>query len=330
MMPQATAPHLADSPLITSRRGQFWIPGDLTSTNHGTLQRGPMLVTWEAPQVITWLHLVIFVHGGGGQGSVWLFALGGKPWGAAHFVEAGFATYVVDRPGMGRSPYNLEVLGPMGGAFPYEAAIKLFASSAQVAEHTQWPWSREPGRRELDQLLSGFGPLPADLAASQELDAARIVSLLDITGPAVLVTHFAGGPAGWLVADKAPNDVVAIAAIEPMGPPFAEFPFGALQWGLATASIILLASSKRLRTSGMLHQPTSRFRPSPTSRWRCSLAVRRYSRIGLPRRWTSSWRKRAGSTCRRRASSATDTVSSSTRTRPFGPSSTGSSACPAK
>jgi pimeloyl-ACP methyl ester carboxylesterase len=228
-------PHFADASLVTSRRGQFWIPGDVTSTPFGTVQRGPMYVMWEAPEVVSRPYPVVLVHGGGGQGSEWLFTLDGKPGWAAHFVAAGFATYVVDRPGMGRSPFHPEVVGPMGAAFPYEAAMGLFAPPDCSAGQTQWPFSREIGGPELDQLLAGLGPLPADLADSQELDAARLVSLLDMIGPVVLVTHSAGGPAGWLVADKSPNNVAGIAAVEPMGPPFAEFPFGSLDWGLTTA-----------------------------------------------------------------------------------------------
>ena len=85
--------------------------------------------------------------------------------------------------------------------------------------------------------MAGFGPLPTDLAASQELDAARLVSLLERIGPSVLVTHSAGGPAGWLATDRTPANVVGVAAIEPMGPPFATFPIGSLDWGLTTAPI---------------------------------------------------------------------------------------------
>lgn len=236
-MAATRAPHFANAPLVTSRRGQFWIPGDVTSTPFGTVQRGAMYVMWEAPEAVSQPYPVVLVHGGGGQGSEWLFTLDGKPGWAAHFVAAGFATYVVDRPGMGRSPYHPEVIGPMGSVFPYEAAIGLFAPPTRAAEQTQWPFSRQSGGPELDQLLAGFGPLPADLADSQELDAARLVTLLEMIGPAVLVTHSAGGPAGWLVADKSPDNVAGIAAIEPMGPPFAEFPFGSLHWGLTTAPI---------------------------------------------------------------------------------------------
>lgn len=232
------APHLADAPLVTSRRGQFWIPGDVVSSAYGTAQRAPMYVAWEAPEVVTRPYPVVLVHGGGGQGSEWLGTVDGRPGWAAHFVAAGFATYVVDRPGHGRSPYHPDIVGPMGPAAPYEAAVGLFAPPDRADEHTQWPFSREIGGPELDQLLAGCGPLPADLAVSQELDAARLVSLLELIGPAVVVTHSAGAPAGWLVTDRAPDQVVAVAAIEPLGPPFGGFPgIGSLDWGLTAAPL---------------------------------------------------------------------------------------------
>ncbi|GAA4536885.1 alpha/beta fold hydrolase [Pseudonocardia xishanensis] len=196
-----------------------------------------MYVEWEAPEVVSRPHPLVLVHGGGGQGSEWLTTVDGKPGWAAHFVAAGFATYVVDRPGLGRSPYHPELIGPMGSVFPYEAAVGLFAPPARAAEQTQWPFGRESGSPELDHLVAGFGPLPTDLAASQELDAARLVSLLERIGPSVLVTHSAGGPAGWLATDRTPTNVVGVAAIEPMGPPFATFPIGSLDWGLTTAPI---------------------------------------------------------------------------------------------
>jgi pimeloyl-ACP methyl ester carboxylesterase len=204
-----------------------------------------MYVEWEAPEVITQPYPLVLVHGGGGQGSEWLTTVDEKPGWAAHFVAAGFATYVVDRPGLGRSPYHPDLIGPMGQVFPYEAAVALFAPPARTAEQTQWPFSRESGSPELDHLVAGFGPLPADLAASQELDAARLVSLLQRIGPSVLVTHSAGGPAGWLATDRTPANVVGVAAIEPMGPPFATFPIGSLDWGLTTAPVTFARQFER-------------------------------------------------------------------------------------
>lgn len=234
-----TAPHAAPNvPAVTTRRGHFWIPGDPVQVSSGTAQRAPMFVQWEAPEQVTREFPLVLVHGGGGQGTDWLGTVDGRPGWAQHFVAAGFAVYVVDRPGHGRSPYHPEVIGPMGGQFSYEAAVGLFAPPDRAGEQTAWAWGREPGDDGLDQLVAAFGPLPADLGWSQELDADRLARLLDRIGPAVLVTHSAGGPVGWLAADRRPELVEAIVAVEPMGPAFVEFPgMGALHWGLTSAAV---------------------------------------------------------------------------------------------
>ncbi|WP_046471092.1 alpha/beta fold hydrolase [Allosalinactinospora lopnorensis] len=237
MAPQP-APHVAVDHEITVRRGHFWIPGERVETAHGTVQRAPMFVHWEAPPKTAHPYPLVLVHGGGGQGTDWTGTPDGRPGWATRFVEAGFAVYVVDRCGHGRSPFHPDVVGAMGGQFPYEAAKALFLPDEVRPEQTQWVYEREIGSPHIDQLLCPMGPLPADLAESQRMDADRLGRLLDITGPAVLVTHSAGGPVGWLVADARPGRVAAIAAIEPMGPAFAEFPgFGKLAWGLTAHRI---------------------------------------------------------------------------------------------
>ncbi|WP_410638469.1 hypothetical protein [Amycolatopsis sp. lyj-346] len=44
-----SAPHVAGGHEITVRRGQFWVPGERVRTEHGTVQRAPLFVQWEAP-----------------------------------------------------------------------------------------------------------------------------------------------------------------------------------------------------------------------------------------------------------------------------------------
>lgn len=229
-----TAPHVAGGHRVTVRRGQFWVPGERVRTEHGTVQRAPLFVQWEAPPGDAHPIPLVLVHGGGGQGTDWTGTPDGRPGWATRFVEAGFAVYVVDRCGHGRSPYHPDVVAPMGAPFPYEAARALFFPEEARDAQTQWTY----GPEHVDQLLCPMGPLPADLAESQRLDAERLGRLLDIVGEAVLVTHSAGGPVGWLTADARPDRVAAIAAVEPMGPPFAEFPgLGTLTWGLTSAEI---------------------------------------------------------------------------------------------
>lgn len=223
---------------LASHRGQFWVPGEPVDAPHGTVHKGPMFVEWEVLDPETAKPPLVLVHGGGGQGTDWLSTIDGSPGWARSFVEAGYPVYVVDRVGHGRSPYHPDVIGEMGGVLPYEAAVGLFAPPDRAEQQIQWAWGREPGDPGLEQLVAGFGPLPADLGYSQQLDADRLVRLLDEIGPAILVTHSAGGPVGWVTADRRPDLVRAVVALEPLGPEFVEFPgMGTLDWGLTAAPI---------------------------------------------------------------------------------------------
>ena len=226
-----------NAPVRASRRGHFWIPGERVVGGGKTFQRGPMFVEWEAPERVTQPCPLVLVHGGALQGTEWLDTPDGRPGWAQRFVEAGYATFVVDRPGQGRSPYHPEVIGPIGVPFPYEEGREVFFPPAAADTHTQFPF--DPGdAAALDAFIAPYGPLPADLAASQEMDADRLARLLDRIGPAVIVTHSASGSDGWLVADRRPGLVVAIVTVEPMGPAFAETPnIGTLDWGLTAAPI---------------------------------------------------------------------------------------------
>lgn len=233
-----TPPHEADAPLVTSRKGRFWVPGEVVSTAAGTVQKGPLFVEWEAPQNPSSPVPLILVHGGGGQGTDWMVTPDGRPGWATRFVEAGRIVYVVDRPGHGRSPYHPDVIGQMGGPFPYEAGEGLFSPAEISDKQTQWVFGHGPGVAAVNQFMAAMGPLPQDLAESQRMDADRLAQLLDLVGPSVLVTHSAGGPAGWLTAQARPDAVRGIIAVEPVGPPFGEIPgIGRLDWGLTAAPV---------------------------------------------------------------------------------------------
>lgn len=225
------------TPVRTVRRGQFWVPGERVVVDGLTYQAGPMFVEWEAPENVTRPFPIVLMHGGGFQGTEWLDTPDGRPGWAQRLVEAGYPVLVVDRPGHGRSPFHVGTLGAMGPAFSYEGGRRIYVPENQAARHTQWPF--DPGdEAAMDDFIAGYGPLPADLAASQRMDADRMAALLDRIGPAILVTHSASGPDGWLIADRRPELVVAIVSIEPMGPPFAEIPnIGPLAWGPAAAPL---------------------------------------------------------------------------------------------
>ena len=226
-----------NKPVRAVRRGHFWVPGERVARDGESYQRGPMFVEWEAPEHIIKPFPIVLVHGGGFQGSEWFDTPDGRPGWAQRLVEAGYAVLVVDRPGHGRSPFHVDTMGQMGPPFSYENGRRIYFPIDAASAHTQWPFSTDD-EAAMDDFIAGYGPLPADLEASQDMDADRLARLLDRIGPAILLTHSASGPSGWLTADRRPGQVIAIVAVEPMGPPFADIPnIGSLNWGLTAAPL---------------------------------------------------------------------------------------------
>jgi pimeloyl-ACP methyl ester carboxylesterase len=145
-------------------------------------------------------------------------------------VRQGYAVYVVDQPGRGRSGYLAEAYGPWkvpdgeGGQRRYlsQAKYKLWP---QAHLHTQWPGSGAPDDAVTLQMVSGYLPEIEDFTRQQLLNRDALVALIDKIGPAILMTHSQGGAFGWPVADARPDQVKAILAVEPNGPPFYQVDF---------------------------------------------------------------------------------------------------------
>jgi pimeloyl-ACP methyl ester carboxylesterase len=134
----------------------------------------------------------------------------------------------------------------MGPQLGYEFLRPIFVpppegpdSNPTAHLHTQWPGGREVGDPVYDQCLCTSGPLLADPVVMHELEQRRLAELLEMVGPAVVVTHSAGGPGTFAGVDAASDHVAALIAIETLGPPFAKRPEMGLDmnWGLAAAPI---------------------------------------------------------------------------------------------
>lgn len=217
--------------LVIARRGFFWVGGERFPVGEGTALRGQMFVQWEAPEEVTKPYPVALIHGGGGQGTDWLGTPDGRPGWATFLLQEGYAVYVVDRPGHGRSPYNPDVLCPPGGVFTLETISALFCDTAQ------WPGAADPDDPYVRAFAAGTGPMLADCTLAHTLEQACGAALLDEIGPAILITSSAGGPMGWLTADARSSLVKAIVSAEPIGPPFLDDPAVGLSlpWGLTAA-----------------------------------------------------------------------------------------------
>jgi pimeloyl-ACP methyl ester carboxylesterase len=231
--------------VTTSRRGFFWIGAEPLQTEAGTVERGQMYVVWEQPEEPVSGPAWVLIHGGGGQGTDYLGTPDGRPGWARMLVEAGHTVFVVDRPGHGRSPYHPEVLGEMGPPPTAERLMPIFVPPADSEEeggepaNDQWPGGTAPGDQVFDQWLAPAGPMPVDAHAMHALERDRLAELLDMVGPAVVVTHSAGGPGTFAAVDARPDKVAALIAIETVGPPFQKGEDGGLdlRWGVSTVPL---------------------------------------------------------------------------------------------
>jgi pimeloyl-ACP methyl ester carboxylesterase len=219
-----------DPPMLLARDGFFYIGGKPSKIGDRTIITGQMYVEYRIPAKQTHPYPIVMVHGGTRAGTTYLGTPDGREGWAQYFVRQGYAVYVVDQPGRGRSGYDTAAYGPsrvgnIEGTLRRYLQQEKFKLWPQAHLHTQWPGTGEPDDAATIMMVSGFLPEIADFTKQQFLNRDALVALLDKIGPAVVMTHSQGGAFGWPVADARPNLVKAILAIEPNGPPFYQVSF---------------------------------------------------------------------------------------------------------
>jgi len=182
------------------------------------------------------------------------------------FRRAGYVVYLIEQPMRGRSAWH-----PGDGAtrmFTAQELERLFTGISargnwpQAKMHSQWPGAASRAirysMRSMRRRLKRLSP-PRDRTCNQ----AAGIALLDMIGPAILLTHSQAGYFSWLITDKRPALIKANIAIEPAGPPIENVIFCHRQgraWGLTNIPISYdppLTDPKTLRSSKriMPHRP---------------------------------------------------------------------------
>ena len=218
----------ANRPLRLADQGVFSIPGRYVKTEAGTIMVGQMYVQYQVPKEITHPYPVVMIHGGGQTGSNFLSTPDGRRGWADDFVANGYAVFVVDQSGRGRSGFFGAVYGQKTRAPTADNVAQRFTAPEkknlwpQAALHTQWPGQGTAGDPTFDAFFATQVETIGDEALIESINREAGAKLLDRIGPAVLLVHSQAGVMGWSIADERPNKVKGILAIEPSGPPIRE------------------------------------------------------------------------------------------------------------
>ncbi len=213
------------APLSIARQGYFFVGGKYSTVKDQQVMSGQLYVEFQIPSKQTHEWSIVMIHGGGQSGTNFTGTPDGREGWAQYFLRQGYAVYIVDQPGRGRAAYLADLydgvtppaLDNVQRRFVAPERYRLWP---QARLHTQWPGTGAPGDAVFDQFYASQLPSIQDFTLQQVLNRDAIVALLDRIGPVIVLTHSQSGAFGWPVADRRPDFVKAIVAVEPNGPPF--------------------------------------------------------------------------------------------------------------
>lgn len=227
-----TADGRAAFPVLSiADQGHFFVGGGYAKTTGGRdLYSGQMYVHYQIPAARTQPHPIVLVHGGGQTGTNFTATPDGRRGWMDYFVSAGYATYVVDQVGRGRSGFFPDVYGNTRKPIVDRVqdrfvSPKLKEDWPQARLHTQGFEGGLIGDANFDQIMASQVEDMSDNKLQEDLNTAALIALLEKIGPSVILTHSQSGPFGWRVGDARPELVAAVVAVEPNGPPIGTVEF---------------------------------------------------------------------------------------------------------
>jgi len=196
-------------PISLRDQGFFWVGARPTPTadGKGTTIQGQMYVGFQLVANKKHPYPLVLVHGGGGQSTDYMGTPDGRDGWLDYFLAAGFDVYFVDRPAHGRSPNNIAY-----GALRPPATTELMTQMF-LGQSKQYPGGGGPQSKENIQHTASSEPGPT---VGNDILQQDLAELLDRIGPAIVVTHSAGGASGWLAMAARPDKVKGVLAIEPV------------------------------------------------------------------------------------------------------------------
>jgi pimeloyl-ACP methyl ester carboxylesterase len=231
-------PAMADGvgPLSIAKTGYFYAGGKYVETKDGPVLAGQAYVEYFIPTNRTHPYPIVMIEGCCGSGAGYMGTPDGRDGWGQYFLSRGYAIYIMDQVGRGRSPYVDAVYGRKSVRSPNEIerdfiSYEKYNLYPQAKSHTQWPGSGTVGDPLFDQFMAEMQPMIGDAKLREAVNRDATIALLDKIGPAILMPHSQSAAPVWLAADARPQFVKALLMVEAGTSSFYEVKLvGAPEW----------------------------------------------------------------------------------------------------
>ncbi len=227
-------------PLTIAKTGHFFVGGKYVESKSGKkddkVLAGQSYVEYYIPAQRTHPWPIVFIEGCCPSGAPYMGTPDGRDGWGQYFLSKGYAIYIMDQVGRGRSPYVEEVYGKMKGRSPKEIerdfiAYEKYNLYPQAKLHTQWPGPGTVGDPVFDQFMASMIPAINDSDLRETLNRDATIALLDRIGPSIIAPHSQSAAPVWLAADARPQLVKALLMVEAGSSTFYDVKFvGAPEW----------------------------------------------------------------------------------------------------
>ena len=232
----AVSPAFADDPLAIAKQGYFFVGGKYSAVGDKQVMNGQIYVEYQIPKKRTQAYPLVIVPGAAQTATNFNGTTDGRDGWTQHFLRRGYAVYVVEQPGRGRSSYQPDTDGAQ--AYPEVLRVQQrftapekYTLWPQARLHTQWPGTGMAGDPNFDQFFASQVPFVQKPDMIQALNRDAIAALIDKLGPVILMTHSQSGAYGWEAVDQRPTMIKALIQAEPSAPPVHDVEFlGAPDW----------------------------------------------------------------------------------------------------
>ena len=230
------SPARAEEPLAIAKQGYFFVGGKYATVGDKKVMNGQICVEYQIPKKRTQTYPLVIVPGAAQTATNFNGTPDGREGWTQHFLRRGYAVYIVEQPGRGRSSYQPDTDGMQ--AYPEVLRVQQrftapekYTLWPQARLHTQWPGTGMAGDPNFDQFFASQVPFVQKPDVVQALNRDAIAALIDKLGPVILMTHSQSGAYGWEAVDQRPGMVKALIQAEPSAPPVHDVEFlGAPEW----------------------------------------------------------------------------------------------------